>query len=713
MDPVTGIAFALGAGSFLFDVFDKSVQAYRLYSTAKGLADVSAHLVAKLLIEERRLVQWGDGVGIKPKAAAQATKDEEASELDGRLRENDALYQTVLRALAGIEATLTDIDNLTAKYGLQVFEEENVSDGTSSNKDGNMPPLLPQRSSHDPSFSTGWPGLSETLKTKQDQSRRIQASTSIRKKFQWAIKDKHGFEMLLDRLCYYNDSLYCLLPKESINTIERDVLASLIDAATSQRLQQYGTVASPSARDIQDNVTTTQYSTIASAAMASLQIADVDHLPPVNVWIDETSVSYDGKDSQLGTISWQGRAPVRVFVEKKTPMSYERYDYDHHARKQTIERVKELALLLKEPHHFGFATMACLGVITDMNDQGFRGEGEIKLVYQLPLAADPLAHPVSLHDLLSLEKYRSDEPPEVDVRFQLVTSLAKALHEMHCTGWLHRNISSSNILFLKTRPGSGIESLDLEKPYMAGFDAARSFTAGRSPGHLRLNFDALIYRHPGYLLYRIWSQFKPRYDNTGDKLFYMPRHDYYSMGLVFLEIGMWRSLDSILLCDVPHSDSLWNFQDPESTLGGKLASLTQDVVFARRNRAKDPGQDTEQECNRRRRILADYVSEGPKLIDEEGLTEFRLNEDYLCTSSIIKSKSWTAWDRAYGPQKLREDAIRICQEKLGSRMGRRYREAVRRCLVTDFGVSPRDSKNLDWLRAFNWRVVQELNRCCA
>lgn len=184
MDPVTGIAFALGAGSFLFDVFDKSVQAYRLYSTAKGLADVSAHLVAKLLIEERRLIQWGNGVGIKP--VAQATKDE-ASELDGRLRENDALYQTVLRALAGIEATLTDIDNLTAKYGLQVFEEENVPDETSS-KDGTMLPLLPQRPSHDSVSSTDRPGLSETLKTKQDQSRRIHASTSIRKKFQWAIR---------------------------------------------------------------------------------------------------------------------------------------------------------------------------------------------------------------------------------------------------------------------------------------------------------------------------------------------------------------------------------------------------------------------------------------------------------------------------------------------------------------------------------------------
>ena len=229
------------------------------------------------------------------------------------------------------------------------------------------------------------------------------------------------------------------------------MLANLIDAATSERLLQYASVASPSARSIQDNSAATQYTTITSAATASLQITDVDHLLPVNVWISETSISYDGEASRLGTISRQGCTPARVFVERKTPLSYTDYSRDGHARKATIERVKELALLLKEPRHFGFATMACLGVVTDMNDEDFFGEGEIKLVYELPPAADPLAPPVSLHDLLSLDEYRSEEPPEVDVRFQLVNSLAKALHEMHCTGWLHRNVSSNNIFFLKTK----------------------------------------------------------------------------------------------------------------------------------------------------------------------------------------------------------------------------------------------------------------------
>ena len=213
--------------------------------------------------------------------------------------------------------------------------------------------------------------------------------------------------------------------------------------------------------------------------MTSLQIAGVDLSSPVNVWINEASISYDGEVSRLGTLLRQQCAPARVFVEKKMSMHYADYNEDGLTRKATLERVRGLALLLRKPRHFGFATMPCLGVITDLNDKSLRRAGEVKLVYELPATADPLAHPVSLHNLLFLEEYRSEEPPEIDVRFQLVTSLANALHEMHCTEWLHRNISSKVIFFLKTKPGSGIESFDLEKPYMAGFDAARSFKAYR------------------------------------------------------------------------------------------------------------------------------------------------------------------------------------------------------------------------------------------
>lgn len=68
--------------------------------------------MVKLPIEERRLIQWGDGVGIRPVAKPTEGK---ARELDDRLKETHALYQTVLQAPAGIEEALTDVDSLLAK----------------------------------------------------------------------------------------------------------------------------------------------------------------------------------------------------------------------------------------------------------------------------------------------------------------------------------------------------------------------------------------------------------------------------------------------------------------------------------------------------------------------------------------------------------------------------------------------------------------------
>ncbi|KAF6221175.1 hypothetical protein HO133_002029 [Letharia lupina] len=126
--------------------------------------------------------------------------------------------------------------------------------------------------------------------------------------------------------------------------------------------------------------------------MTSLQIADVDHSPLVNVWINETSIGYNDEGSNLGSLSKQGYAPTRVFVEKKMSMCFANNDVDDLRLKATLERASELALLLKGPRRFGFATMPCLGVTTDLNDKSIGPAGEMKLVSELAAAADPVAH---------------------------------------------------------------------------------------------------------------------------------------------------------------------------------------------------------------------------------------------------------------------------------------------------------------------------------
>ena len=247
---------------------------------------------------------------------------------------------------------------------------------------------------------------------------------------------------------------------------------------------------------------------------------------------------------------------------------------------------------------------------------------------------------------------------------------------------------------------------------MTGFDAARSFTACDSLScGFGVDLAIAANQHPGYVLQKYWYQQHADKENIGDKLLYMPRHDYYSMGLVFLEIGMWRTLHSLLLQDLPLLDVEQKPPEPECDLDTRLTTLALDVMFARQDMMDGPDPEDEQEIGRREHISIAYLADGPRLIEEEGLTDSESDRKYL--DKCVPGGNWSAWDVAYGLHKLREDALRICREKLGSRMGKRYREAVRRCLGTDFGVSPKASKNIDWLRAFNWRVVQDLNKCCA
>lgn len=176
--------------------------------------------------------------------------------------------------------------------------------------------------------------------------------------------------------------------------------------------------------------------------------------------------------------------------------------------------------------------------------------------------ADPLARPITLYQLLKEASIKpskkqndvvsnnaddendaseDDEPPALDARFRLAASLANGLYEMHSAGWLHRNISSRYIYFLWNR-STGV--LDLETPYLGGFEVARSLTAFTSSRSI-WDPETVASQHPGCLFYKRWGTFRRDDKGPCDTLFYMPRHYYYSLALVLLEIRLWQSRDEV------------------------------------------------------------------------------------------------------------------------------------------------------------------------
>ncbi|KAJ8122160.1 hypothetical protein ONZ43_g1577 [Nemania bipapillata] len=111
--------------------------------------------------------------------------------------------------------------------------------------------------------------------------------------------------------------------------------------------------------------------------------------------------------------------------------------------------------------------------------------------------------------------------------------------KFHAVGWVHKSFSSDNIIFFRRQTnestnktdgptgGDGKETpLPLSEPFLVGFNHSRPngpsvYTSGLEQSILKQ------YQHPTYLK-----------DGVGYRLEY----DYYSLGIVLLEIGFWMSI---------------------------------------------------------------------------------------------------------------------------------------------------------------------------
>jgi serine/threonine protein kinase len=143
----------------------------------------------------------------------------------------------------------------------------------------------------------------------------------------------------------------------------------------------------------------------------------------------------------------------------------------------------------------------------------------------ISLAKDGKFIPVSLHDILSQRNY-FDLP--LRRRIRLAYLIVRAVAELHTVCLLHKNISSMNILFFEKEGSSDLSRL-FENPYFINLRDSRpsddSWATRRPTAH---QGSAALYKHPDY---------------AARESYFQQTFDYYSIGLVLLELGGWRTLD--------------------------------------------------------------------------------------------------------------------------------------------------------------------------
>lgn len=144
-------------------------------------------------------------------------------------------------------------------------------------------------------------------------------------------------------------------------------------------------------------------------------------------------------------------------------------------------------------------------------------------VFDFPLEATD-APPVTLFDLI--RRPHSITPGlSLKNRFKIAQSIAKSLVALHADNWVHKSFRSRSIVFFHSQEGAM-----QDRPYLVNFEYSRS-THSATNWTYDDDAELNLYRHP-------LRQRPPQKS-------FNQIHDLYALGVVLLEIGLWRAISSV------------------------------------------------------------------------------------------------------------------------------------------------------------------------
>lgn len=163
-------------------------------------------------------------------------------------------------------------------------------------------------------------------------------------------------------------------------------------------------------------------------------------------------------------------------------------------------------------------------------------------------------NPISLHELLTEQAISSF--PSWESRFKLGLELTDSLAAFHDVHWFHKDLTSFSVLFFPTKGTA--PPARAKRPYLTGFQHSRSATDDFSEGPLQ-DPKHQRYHHPKYVCVENHQFFRFR-----------PQFDYYSLGILLLEIGFWATIEAIMH-DYTNED---NYAFSEAIIKLKLPELS-------------------------------------------------------------------------------------------------------------------------------------------
>ncbi|TGO87588.1 hypothetical protein BPOR_0217g00190 [Botrytis porri] len=493
MAEALGTALSIvGAVGVLGQIFSGCITAYSLFTTASDLSRDSEKLICKIKIEEMRLLVWGREWGVLEGRFEEELKREEGIG-------NARLRGLAMEILSELYRTITDFQRLREKYG--VVEQSGGRDE------------IERRESYDREVEKEKVGFGKG---------KLSLRSELSKRVKWVISDKEKFTVLLQDLKDYNNGLEQLFPPSRLATLHRTWTNELLQGAHRDLHKLKDLEAASSGVYPALNV---------SANLKQLRInldekETKNFKPTYTLKIQRHALVV--KNSDIGRTHGQYRnrssaEPQDIIVEW---VEYEKEDID--ARLNHLRRIDDLARMIHSAsnRHPDLHTIDSLGYTDDSTSSRYG------LIYRSPSPSSS-----TLNSLITSNDFRT---PDLGDRFKLAHTLSVALWSLHSLDWLHKNLCSSNILFFPSaytknpRISKERENVpDISTPYLLGFDASRPDHMGEMSIATRNPTAADLHRHPSSL----HSSSCPRKE-------YCKSFDIYSLGLILLEIGLWKTLQT-------------------------------------------------------------------------------------------------------------------------------------------------------------------------
>ena len=340
--------------------------------------------------------------------------------------------------------------------------------------------------------------------------------------YQLTSKGSVAFYVLHQALVDLNDTLYNLLPPLLRQKCQIQLEQRLLAAADAEELER-------AEETLQSMLPYRRIGLLAATKRVTLlaNSRKVQCRPDLQLEGGLIRYTENFGDHSLGWIAGSdldGEYDKQVFIE------FVRYDsqWKGPVTEEMLVRIEAIAEMhSQEDKPTELRSLHCLGYFHKAQQHAFC------LVYKYPLGPESTCEETkvySLYKVLTLsQKWR--ERPLLDSRYRLAQTIAVSLLEFHTVDWLHKSLSTHNVIFFNNEPKTGKTNLArikaLDAPFIINFSRSRPNEPAAYTKGPEVSGESRIYQHPQY---------------AERKHSYLPEFDYYSLGLILLEIGLWMPL---------------------------------------------------------------------------------------------------------------------------------------------------------------------------